>query len=296
MQPNKPPTATRQPWAQRPFGLVFGGQAGSPLPGDRFQRRHAAFRASPRVGGLAEAEPLVDQHEETGAEIGPLTRQCIEAKIATLDVAKLPVDPLVHVLMPRGGVLINSLVIREGHVLQRAITEVLSTNPRYVVWTEQNFAISKGADLLMRSDDGGDYEGSDLRYGVDTARNVDLDIVVYDRVYQSLCAYEVKRGAGKLDNGKARSTKQDLLTARLLLASYGRGKGFTVESVDVFGIFYYGNRSLPRPMSISGDELDEHFGMSVQEPVEAALNLYRRMAREMMNRMDSDDAAEMPSC
>jgi hypothetical protein len=86
----------------------------------------------------------------------------------------------------------------------------------------------------------GAAEEGQVPYG-DRERSVRVDILVFDEACRSLNAYNIKRGNGSYDGGKRR---------------------------HIHVIFYYGLLSLPRPLAISGDDLDEHFQFPVREAIE----------------------------
>lgn len=232
---------------------------------------------------------------ECKAWVGPETRALIETTLVRLRKAKLPVDPLARDLLPANG-FVNSLIKREGHVLQCALSECLSANDRYLVWTGESFSVSKEADLLVRNGSEKACLASSLPYGINTSRKIELDLIVFDRHHHTLRAYEIKRGSGKLDGGKTRSTRHDLLCARTLLQSYGSTMGVQAATAETFAVIYYGRCSLPRSLTLTKDNLDEHFGMPIQEHVDAALQLYRLKAGELMESMGNDVAWEGPSC
>jgi hypothetical protein len=54
-------------------------------------------------------------------------------------------------------------------------------------------------------------------------------------------------------------------------------RGLDVKEAFSHIIFYYGQCSIPKPFSLTGAELDEHFGFPVYEAVEEANKHY--MAR-----------------
>ena len=54
----------------------------------------------------------------------------------------------------------------------------------------------------------------------------------------------------------------------MLLTDYGRGIGLLSDTSNAHVIFYYGLLSLPPPLAISGDDLDEHFQFPVREAIE----------------------------
>jgi hypothetical protein len=82
-----------------------------------------------------------------------------------------------------------------------------------------------------------------------------------------------KRGNGQFDAGKIRSIKRDLIVTQMLLKSYGAAAKLAPEKAEARIIFYYGRRSIPRPYSLVGSDLNEHFGFPVYDLVEEA-NLY----------------------
>jgi hypothetical protein len=106
-----------------------------------------------------------------------------------------------------------------------------------------------------------------LPYG-DRERSVRVDILVFDEARHSINAYNVKRGNGSYDGGKRRIIHEELVRTQMLLSDYGRGIGFVSETSHAHIIFYYGLLSLPPPLAISGDDLDEHFQFPVREAIE----------------------------
>ena len=58
------------------------------------------------------------------------------------------------------------------------------------------------------------------------------------------------------------------VSTQMLLSDYGRGIGFVSETSHTNIIFYYGLLSLPPPLAISGDDLEEHFQFPVREAIE----------------------------
>jgi hypothetical protein len=47
-------------------------------------------------------------------------------------------------------------------------------------------------------------------------------------------------------------------------------------------IFYYGIRSIPRPRSLTREELDAHFGYPVTEKIEQANEYFRTKLHELL--------------
>jgi hypothetical protein len=113
----------------------------------------------------------------------------------------------------------------------------------------------------------GAAEEGQVPYG-DRERSVRVDILVFDEACRSLNAYNIKRGNGSYDGGKRRHIHEELVRTQMLLTDYGRGIGLLSDTSNAHVIFYYGLLSLPRPLAISGDDLDEHFQFPVREAIE----------------------------
>ena len=106
-------------------------------------------------------------------------------------------------------------------------------------------------------------------------RTLQVDALVYNRATGTLRAYEVKRGFGSHYFGKRRSILRDTLCLQVLLKSYGRARGLDVSEAGSHVIFYYGVRSIPAPLGITGVELDQHFGCPVREVVEEVNGVFK---------------------
>lgn len=109
--------------------------------------------------------------------------------------------------------------------------------------------------------------GTDYPYS-DGQRTLQVDAIVFDKSKGTLKAYEIKRGSGLHDSGKRRSMLRDTLCVQILLKSYGKERGLVPKDALSHIIFYYGKCSIPKPFSLTGAELDEHFGWPIHEAVE----------------------------
>lgn len=61
---------------------------------------------------------------------------------------------------------------------------------------------------------------------------------------------------------------RDTLCVQVLLKSYGKQREYDLNSAFSHIIFYYGKCSIPKPFSITGAELDDHFGWPIRDAVE----------------------------
>jgi hypothetical protein len=98
---------------------------------------------------------------------------------------------------------------------------------------------------------------------------------VFNKNTGVLRAYEIKRGSGKHDSGKRRSMLRDALSVQVLLKSYGKQRGLDVKEAFSHIIFYYGQCSIPKPFSLTGSEIDAHFGFPVFDAVEEVNKHYK---------------------
>ena len=71
----------------------------------------------------------------------------------------------------------------------------------------------------------------------------------------------------------------------MLLKSYGETFDLKPLKAEARVIFFYGIRSLPRPYSLIGAELNDHFGFAVYEHVETANEYFRRKLHELLERI-----------
>lgn len=195
-------------------------------------------------------------------------RPTVDETIDRLGAARFREDPIAGRKYSRATSIISSAYKRHGAILQRALLERLKDCARLRVWTEDDFKLSHESLRQVRVAERLDsLLQAQLPYG-DRERSVRVDILVFDEARHSINAYNVKRGNGSYDGGKRRIIHEELVRTQMLLSEYGRGIGFVSETSHAHIIFYYGLLSLPPPLAISGDDLDEHFRFPVREAIE----------------------------
>ena len=69
---------------------------------------------------------------------------------------------------------------------------------------------------------------------------------------------------------------------QVLLKSYGETASVAPVAAETKIIFYYGQRSIPRPWSLVRDELDGHFGFPMVEKIEQANGYFRQRLHELL--------------
>jgi hypothetical protein len=162
----------------------------------------------------------------------------------------------------------SSAYKRHGQILDRALLERLKECSHLRVWRNDDFKLSQESlDQLRTHERIEKCMRIDLEYG-NRQRTICVDILVFNERSSTLRSYNVKRGNGSYDGGKRRAIQGDLLRTNMLLLDYGRKLGLSPQSSQAYIIFYYGLLSIPKPLSLSGNELDKHFDFPVVESVE----------------------------
>jgi hypothetical protein len=225
----------------------------------------------------------------TNGERGSVVSVCfdrvkplVDETVRRLAVRAFRDDPIAGPRYARATSIVSSAYKRHGKILEAAIFERLRDNNRLSVWTDPAFAVSTAADALVHSSPRADCFKSQLPYG-QAQRTLQVDIAVYDNLDRSLRTYEVKRGSGEHDAGKVRSIMRDLICTHVLLKSYGQGRGHDIDHAEAKIICYYGVRSIPKPISLVRDELDDHFEYPVVEAVEQVNTYFRDRLHELLD-------------
>lgn len=193
----------------------------------------------------------------------------IERTIKSLDTKSFDPDPIAGPHFSKITSVMSSAYKRHGYILERAILETLKLCPEFEVWREPVFQVPSAVDHIVAGSIneptkliGTDYPASDGH------RTLQVDVIVFNKRNGTLGAYEIKRGAGLHDSGKRRSTLRDTLCIQVLLKSYGKSRGYDPQSAFSHIIFYYGKCSIPKPFSVTGMEMDDHFGWPLVESVD----------------------------
>ena len=73
------------------------------------------------------------------------------------------------------------------------------------------------------------------------------------------------------------------MCVQVLLKSYGEKRGLVVSTASSRIIFYYGQCSLPKPFSLTRDELDAHFGENVVADIEVVNEYFRTQLMQLIS-------------
>jgi hypothetical protein len=208
----------------------------------------------------------------------------VDRTISTLASARFVVDPIAGEKYSRQTSIISSAYKRHGTILEFALRESLRESNRHKVWREEAFRVSRAADQIVGQQTDEAYVSTLLPYG-ESIRTLQIDMMVFDSADRTLRAYEIKRGNGQFDAGKIRSIRRDLIVTQMLLKSYGETAGYKSEKAEARIIFYYGVRPIPRPYSLIGRELNDHFGFPVYDLVEEANAYFKQQLYSLRDRI-----------
>jgi len=195
-------------------------------------------------------------------------RPTVDETIERLGSARFREDPIAGRKYSRATSIVSSAYKRHGPILQRALLERLKDCARLRVWAVDDFKLSHDTLREVRiAERPNSLLETDFPYG-DRERSVNLDLLVFDEATESLKAYSVKRGNGSYDANKRRVIHQELVRTQMQLADYGRQLGYRLKARSAHVVFYYGLLSLPPPLGIPGEDLDDHFQFPVREAIE----------------------------
>ena len=207
--------------------------------------------------------------------------QMVDATIHRLSKSRFANDPIVEHRYSAITSIVSSAYKRHGKIIEQAIAAILRSAPHLQVWDDPSFEVSEAAERLASAET--TALGATLPYGTGApVRTLQVDLLVYNSATHQLGAYECKRGAGVHDSGKIRSMLRDMRCLRMLIRSYGEGRGLEVEETDARMIFYYGLCSISEPWPLKGKDIDAHFGVPVQEGVENVNSYFRSRLNELL--------------
>ncbi len=211
----------------------------------------------------------------------------VDATITALAEVNFRPDPIAGVLFSRVVSVLSSAYKRHGSIIESAIVRCLNADERYEVWNVNRFGVQQQASTTVAAagNDPATLDHTHLPYVGDGEgdNQIQIDAVVFDRETQIVSSYEIKRGNGNFDAGKRRSMRREALLSKILLRDHCRQHGFEAHDSRAHVVFYYGLRSIQAPMGLIGEELDEHFGIPVWEPVETVNTYFRSRLFEIIS-------------
>jgi hypothetical protein len=211
------------------------------------------------------------KHVELNDVSTPALIRAAHNAVAGALAGDFPVDPLVGPELSRVISCIGSVVKRHGGLIEMGIAGALKASDRFIVLTNVALPVTKGAVQLLDARNS-DEDLANIRLLADSEAEgiVNLDLVVVDLEASWAGTYEIKRGNGTTEHGKRQPIVRKLRAARLVLASYVRKLGYgPIESVTSAVIDYFGGSGFKAEFTLTRDQLDAHFGVSVVATVDA---------------------------
>jgi hypothetical protein len=208
---------------------------------------------------------------------------------------EFPEDPVIGPDLSRALSVLGSTVKRHGGLIELGIAGALIASDRYVVLTNVTLPVTKAAAQLLDAKNS-EQALAKIKLSADSEAEgiVNVDLVVVDPDAKCAGAYEIKRGNGATEHGKRRPIMRKLAAAQLVLASYVRQAGYgTMETVTSGVIDYYGASGFNPDLTLSRDQLDEHFGVPVVATVEAMTSALQKELQAALPRLFGPFAATL---
>lgn len=223
---------------------------------------------------------------QTLDEVKPL----VDATLKRLADRKFREDPLLGADYSRRTSIAASAQRRHGHIIEAAFRFRLAQVPGFQVWETNDFAVSAVADGMVNAEkERLNLLKSAVPYG-EQSRRLQVDAFVYNEKLKTLASYELKRGGDKHDAGKTRSMFRDLLCTQVLLKSYGETLGLEVNSALAYIVFYYGRGTIPKPFSLTRDDLNDHFGVDLRSAIEEVNGYFREQLMALVAEKAAPDS------
>jgi hypothetical protein len=186
-------------------------------------------------------------------------------------------DPVIGPDLSRAIAVVNSVVKRHGHLLERTLANGLVASGRFDVLVDVAIPVTDAAhELLLARNSAEDLARITIRADASAERVVTIDLVVIDPEVGWAGAYEVKRGNGAIDGRSRRPIEHDLKATRMVLSSYLAKRGYpTISRVTTGVIDYYGATGFNKELKIGRDDLDGHFGVPVRETLDKVTTCLR---------------------
>ena len=201
-----------------------------------------------------------------------------------LDIRKFDTDPIAGKHLSKIVSVMSSAYKRHANIIIRSIFEQLQSYNKFEIWEEPKFYINDRAKNFVQRIIDYPEKVFDHDYKYETSsHSIKTDFIVHDKTNNNISAYNIKRGNGVYDAGKRMLLLKDILLIQTLLKSYGLSKNLPINNARSFVVFYYGKVSLPKPFSLTGNDLDNHFNCSVVNEVEDVNNYFKKSLIEIIN-------------
>jgi hypothetical protein len=209
-------------------------------------------------------------HAATSGVLPPALRAVATEAVSAALAAEFPHDALLGKDLSRAVSVINSVVKRSGHVIERVLADTLQSHG-LIVYRSVAMPVTQAAENVVTTNPIEVLKTVRIKADSEAKRNVFIDLLVINLRRSSAMIYELKRGGGVTEQRKRVPIEHNLRCCSLQLHSFVRQLGHDVETVGCHIVDYYGASGFDPFMTIKRDQLDEHFGLPVADMIESAL-------------------------
>ena len=204
--------------------------------------------------------------------LSPALRAVAADAVASALASEFPLDALLGRELSRVVSVINSVVKRSGHVIERSLAETLEANG-FTVYRSVAMAVTQAAENIVASNPADILKTVRIKADSDAKRSVFIDLLVIDDRRKTAMIYELKRGNGMTEQRKRGPIETNLRCCTLQLESFVRQLGHHIDQVGFKVIDFYGSSGFDASISVTRDELDGHFNAPITATIEAALGV-----------------------
>jgi hypothetical protein len=179
-------------------------------------------------------------------------------------------DELLSPELSRAVSVINSVVKRSGHVIERVVAETLE-NQGLIIYRSVAMGVTAAAENVVAANNPAVLKTVRIKVDAEVKHTVFIDLLVIDTRRGTAMIYELKRGNGETETRKRTPIELNLRCCTLQLQSFVRQLGYRVDEVGCGVVDFFGASGFDPALTITRDELDEHFKVPVRAAIDAAL-------------------------
>jgi hypothetical protein len=203
----------------------------------------------------------------------------LQAAVASLEAAlagRHPTDPMLGVSLSTLVSVINCAVKRSGPLIEQALDTALE-QAGFVVFRQVGMPVTDAAKNLVTFNDMRNLRGVSVSSDAPAqGPMIVYDLLVYCPKSRRAVLLEVKRGNGMTELRKIKPITAALKAGSLQIRNHLKRLGIKANQVDAKLVDYYGRSGFNDDIRITGSQLDQYFGASVQGLIEAVLGEVRR--------------------
>jgi hypothetical protein len=205
-----------------------------------------------------------------GASVLPAALQAVAADaVSAALAAEFIHDELLAPAVSRAVSVINSVVKRSGHVIERVVAETLE-NHGLIIYRSVAMGVTAAAENVVSANNPAVLKTVRIKADAEVKHTVFIDLLVIDTRRGTAMIYELKRGNGETEKRKRLPIERNLRCCTLQLQSFVRQLGYQVDEVGCGVIDYFGSSGFDPSLTITRDTLDEHFQVPLRSAIEAA--------------------------